>query len=248
MALFRRKPQSTAGALPGPGPSAGPAQSPPTSQEAEVFAGGLEGVRPQLLPRLRRADQLADREDFLVRDLDGGFLVVLTVRTPNGSWFVRTGQVRRWNADPAELWSVALHNLRRESVETTLFQPGAGPVWQVRGGSWTATQLLRADELTGAAAPDGCIVAMPGENLLIVHPMVDANTYVRIMELQRVLPRLCGPHGFSDLLFHWHHGRLSGLRVDERDEDGKTVSVITGSAELHDVLNRLVTVWTPPAN
>jgi hypothetical protein len=245
MALFRRKPQPAAGALPGPRPSAGPAQ--PPAREPEVFAGGLEGVRPLLLPRLRRSDQLPDREDFLVRDLDGGFLVVLTVRAPEGIWFVRTGQVRRWNADPAELWSVALHNLRREPVETTLFQPGAGPVYQVRGGSWTATQLLRADELTGTAAPDGCIVAMPGENLLIVHPMVDANTYLRIMELQRILPRLCGPDGFSDLLFHWHHGRLSGLRVDQRDEDGKAVNVITGSAELREALNRLVTVWTPPS-
>ncbi|WP_275461711.1 hypothetical protein [Streptomyces noursei] len=239
MGLFRRKPR----------PAAAPPSTPDAAESRDdVFAGGLEAVRPLLIPRLRRADQLPDRQDCVVRELGGDFLAVLGARTPSGLYFLRTGQMHRWGADPAELWSVGLHNLRREPPEVTVFQPDAGPVYQVKGGAWTATQLLRAEELVEVATPHGCVVAMPGENLLVLHPLVEVNSYLRIMELQKMLPRLCGPQGgFSDGLFHWHRGVLTPLRVvEQHDPDGKLVHSIQGGAELAAILRAFGNVPGPP--
>ncbi|MFF2806635.1 hypothetical protein ACFVT2_05530 [Streptomyces sp. NPDC058000] len=229
MGLFRRKPRPAA--APSPAPDA------PVSRD-DVFAGGLEAVRPLLIPRLRRADQLPDRGDHVVRELGGGFLAVLGARTPSGTYFLRTGQMHGWGADPVELWSVGLHNLRREPCEVTVFQPGQGPVYQVKGGAWTATQLLRAEELVDVATPHGCVVAMPGEDLLVLHPLIDVNSYLRIMALQDMLPRLCGPQGgFSDGLFHWRRGVLAPVRVvDQHEPDGTPVHSIQGDAELAAIL------------
>ncbi|WP_438484423.1 hypothetical protein [Streptomyces sp. S186] len=239
MAFFRR----TSRAKPAP-----PVPPEAAGSREEVFANGLEGIRPLLIPRLRRGDQLPDRQDRVLRELGGGFVAVLGARTPSGMYFLRTGQVHQWGVDPAELWSLGLHNLRRERCEVTTFQAGSAPVYQVKGGAWTATQVLRAEELVDMVAPHGCVVAMPGENLLVIHPLTDVHSYLRIMELAQVLPRLCGPQGgFSDELFHLRGGVLAPLRVVERrDPDGQLVHSIQGDAELAAILRSFGDTARPP--
>ncbi|KUL55471.1 hypothetical protein ADL22_00835 [Streptomyces sp. NRRL F-4489] len=236
MPLFGRKPRPRPAPVPAPG-----------APREDVFAGGPEAVRPLLLPRLRRLDQLPRREDYAIRELGGGFLAVLGARTPSGTALLPAARVRAWDADPAELWSVALHNLRREPCEVTVFQPGTGPVYQVRGGAWTATQLLRAAELLDVTAPDGCVAALPRDDLLVLHPLRDAHSYLRILSLATLLPRLCGPDGgLSDGLFHWRGGVLAPFRViDQQEPDGRLVHTIQGDAELATVLRRLGDTFRP---
>jgi hypothetical protein len=208
----------------------------------DVFAGGPEAVRPRLIPLLRRLDQLPDRSDLVVRELGGGLRVVLMVQGGEGDLhYMLTWYVRQWNVDRAELWSAALHNLRRKEVTVTLFQPDDGPVYQVEGATFGATHLLRVEELIGVTTPNGYIVAMPGTNLLVVHALVDATSYIRIMEIRDMLPRLCGPNpGLSDQMFHWYHGRLSPVgMVDSQNPDGSVRHAMTGNADFARVIEEL---------
>jgi hypothetical protein len=178
-----------------------------------IRTGGPDRVRHLLFPRIVATG--AAREDAVLRPLGGGLAAALCVRAGNGGGYpLEHSTLRSWDVDSAELWALALHNLRRDAVTPREMVPGPNPLRALEGPAWhTAAHLLRLDDLIGAPTPYGVLTILPCDSWLLYWVIRGPEVLTAGMSMQRTARSLWeqvrnSPARLSPYLLWWHENVL----------------------------------------
>jgi hypothetical protein len=208
---------------------------------------GFDQVRPLLLPRVSRAEDLRN-EGTLIRDLGADLIAALCVRGGHDGFPVGRSLASQWGVDDAELWTIALDNLRREPHDLSKAVREDRPVYMLVGDTWyTSANLLRLDELIDEPAPHGMLVIAPSFNALgfwVIPDIGVANAMFPMQKLGRDLWKKvsAGDWGLSPDLFWWSDGRLDIIKMTKNNDGSTTAS---SSARFMDMINLLAKQFTP---
>lgn len=205
----------------------------PPYERQKLFSGGLEGVRPLLRPMLDRRERLPTDPEPQHRTLGADVVAVLCAEGRYSPYWVWNTDVRRWGADPAELWAIALHNLRRISPEPT---PMAPPWYLFNEKSpYASANLLRLEELLPGRAAHGALVLAPSHFVMLFSEIRDANALGAVKDLKELAENLAGQAGDAavsgELLWWWQGGlteipvRPTSKTVPDPDRPGQTIVV-----------------------
>jgi hypothetical protein len=191
------------------------------AQRAMPFAS----ARGALLPRMRLAEKSEIHLDAMTRIVGGELIGEVQLRGEYADLLIRTDQTRRWDVSPAEVWSVAMANLRRQPCDVHEVVPGESPICAVLGsGIQTAAHVLRLDELMGRPTPYGAFVVLPrtdalafwiinGPGLITAGP-----TLQRYGSKLRDLPQ-SPERRLSQQLFWWSDGTLESVTIPDWEAD-----------------------------
>jgi hypothetical protein len=234
-----------------------PREDPIAAESDELLRSGFTGLRPMLLPRLFRSRLVPTEINPVARVLGANLTAVMVVRGVQGLTIVRQSHLRQWGVDAQEVWAVAMHNLRREPVEPIGTLPSHFPYGLVGGESlYTATQVLRLEELISAPAPNGALVVFPEDTLLAWLPIRGADFVMHLQPFIDFASRLTDPQSTSHVrwaeypyVLWWTresdgHPRLEGVNLTSDSStviDGESVPLytITGSERFTAMANRL---------
>ncbi|MEV1006966.1 hypothetical protein [Streptomyces sp. NPDC049881] len=185
-----------------------------------LLDGPFDTVRHRLLPRVERAGDLPPGTTgrSAARDLGGGLTAVPCLVTDGGTFTVETAHLAHWDVSPDELWALTTHNLHREPCQNNEFgEPGSGCRVLTGTGEWTASHVLRLDELTGGA-PHGALVSVPRTDVLLYWAITGADLFTLGPYLQAAGRELLARPGgeerrlTTDLLW-WSDGVLEPISI-----------------------------------
>jgi hypothetical protein len=214
----------------------------------QLLSADFEQLRHRIVPRLIWPDDPSIDEDVLQRSAGSGFTVVLTIPLEVGYLTIRTFHARRWGRDVAELWAVALHNLRREPI-TVVRAPRPEVEFSLLGGQTLhfSANLLRLDELVSRPCPYGTYVILPHDYVLGFLPIRDIDSFAKAAGLRseaQVMAAALQKHGghTSPDLFWWSEGVMEWVNVPpfpEEENDPETPLDWVVSPRLYAILDRL---------
>ncbi|MDQ0988883.1 hypothetical protein [Streptomyces sp. V3I7] len=179
-------------------------------------------ARGALLPVVRLAEGYGNhRLDAMTRVVGGGLVAEVQLKGEYGDLTIDTEQTRRWDVSPAEVWSAAMANLRREPCDIHEAVAGDSPLCVVLGtGEHTAAQVLRLDELIGRPAPYGVLVVVPRTDGLVFWiingpDLLTAGPYLQKYGGKlRDLPE-ASERRLSEELFWWSDGVLETVVIPD---------------------------------
>ncbi|MFF3892686.1 hypothetical protein ACFYY3_05745 [Streptomyces sp. NPDC001812] len=186
------------------------------AREAEALAAlPFERARGALLPAVRLVQE-SDRPDEMTRALGDRLLAEVQLIGERSVLTVGTEQTRHWDVSPADVWSLALANLRRQPCEVHDMGPEGSPVLVVLGsGEHTAAHLLRLDELVARPAPYGVLVVAPRTDTLAFWVVTGMNVVTAGPALQKFGAGLRDhaepEQRLSDELYWWSDGLLEHI-------------------------------------
>ncbi|MEU6577593.1 hypothetical protein [Streptomyces sp. NPDC046805] len=218
----------------------------------------FDAARRALLPTIRLAGASEDHLDAMTRIVGGGLVAEAQLTGEYADLTIGTEQTRRWDVSPAEVWSVAMANLRRRPCDVHEGGPGDSPLHVVLGsGHHTAAHVLRLGELAGRPTPYGILVVVPrtdalafwiinGPDLITAGP-----TLQKYGNTLRDLPQ-SPQRRLSGELFWWSEGTLEIVEMPDWKADAATgmgtrdrPHTIRGSERFHDMFFSLV---SPPGD
>jgi len=212
-------------------------------ERAELVGGGSERVRSLLVPVLNLEASTSQEYDPTVRHLGGGFVARLGVRglrVSTGAHVVHADDVRRWGADPNELWAIAMHNLRRTEHEVRSVDSSGKTTYAVAGGFFNMEHLLRLDELLDTPTPYGVLVAAPRREFWLFHPIRGGHALMFAVEsfptMIGELSNIATP--FSDRIYWWAEGHLEAIAIRGTPSDGAVN--FEGSQAFSDAFNGML--------
>jgi hypothetical protein len=223
MALFRRQVPD-------------PADTAQREEWAALRAAGFDAIRPLLIPTIRETPA---EEQTLTKPLGSGLSAVLSVRVEHGSFTVLRSVAAEWGVDDAELWAIALHNLRREPYEVHQ-QASERPVYLLYGTSqYTSAYLLLLHELVRDPTPHGMLVIAPSHTTLGFWVIPDKSVVPALDVIGKLGRDLwekaqANGGGFTPTLFWWADGQLDEVALKE---EGNSV-VVTSSERFRTMLYR----------
>jgi hypothetical protein len=167
----------------------------PPYERHQIVSGGMSRIRPLLRPMISTSEQVSGGPEPVTRVLGAGLVAVLCVDGRYSPYWLWPDELRRWRADPDELWAIALHNLRREPYELT--STGHGSPWYVLSGDtvYATANLLRLDELFREPAPHGMLMVVPSRFALLFSPIRDGGALLRLKELRDIAVDLASKAG-----------------------------------------------------
>jgi hypothetical protein len=216
----------------------------------------FDAARGALLPAVRLSGESEDRLDAMTRIVGGGLLAEVRLTGEYGDLVVGTEQARRWDVSPAEVWSVAMANLRRRPCDIHEVVPGDSPLCAVLGsGPHTAAHVLRMDELAGRPAPHGILLVLPRTDVLAFWVVDGPGLFTAAPAVQKYggnlydVPR-SPERRLSQELFWWSDGRLE--RVTFPDWQAEAAAGLGTSDRPHTIqaserfLDMLHSLASPP--
>ncbi|MFE4448352.1 hypothetical protein [Streptomyces sp. NPDC056820] len=218
----------------------------------------FELARGALLPAVRLAEESENRLDAMTRILGGGLVAQVQLTGEYVDLPVRIEQTRRWDVSPAEVWSVAMANLRRQPCDVHEVVPGDSPLFAVLGsGVHTVAHVLRLGELAGRPTPYGVLVVLPRTDALAFWVINGPALLTAGPSLQkyggslRNLPQ-SPERRLSQELFRWSDGKLESVTIPDWKADAATgmgtrdrPHTIGGSERFRDMF---VSLASPPGN
>jgi len=213
------------------------------SDEVDARSGSLETVRPFLKVRLYHADYLEQvGADRLVHRMPAeGLVETLVYDLPGSVRSVPPDHARRWGLDDAELFRIALENVRAEGrPQTQSFDAEGGAAFHALVGDsfFTASHALFLEDYLDPVPPHGALVAVPHRHAVLYHAIVDMRV---ILAIQSMIPVAFGmyqegPGSVSAGLYWWRPGRLTYLPTKVR---ANSVDFSPPDEFVDEVLNRL---------
>ncbi|MBO0915480.1 hypothetical protein [Streptomyces laculatispora] len=221
------------------------------AREAQALAVlPFERARGALLPAVRLVQE-SDRPDEMTRALGDHLLAEVRLIGERSVLTVDTEQTRQWDVSPADVWSLALANLRRQPCEVHDMGPDGSPVLVVLGsGEHTAAHLLRLDELAGRPALYGVLVVAPRTDALAFWVVTGMNVVTAGPALQKfsasLRDRAEPEQRLSDEVYWWSDGLLEHIVMADL-EAGMTRGLgtpdrphtIQGTPRFLDMLHRM---------
>lgn len=141
-------------------------------------------------------------------------VVTLVVAAHGGSLPVTDAELSDWHVKPELAFDRALHNsLEAEPAVDEVTQLADGTdIHSIRGGPYTSAHLLALEQHV-TEAPGGAVVALPTEDTLLYHRLVDYTAVAAINTLAEEAARLhaAGDATISPHLFWWRGGELTPL-------------------------------------
>lgn len=190
----------------------------PPYERQELVSGGVDRARSLLRIMMHTADEVPRDLDPVTTVLGAGLVAVLCVHGRYSPYWIWRTEARRWGVDPAELWAIALHNVRREAPELT--RMGSG--YALLGDSqYTAANLLRLDELVREPTPHGMLVIAPSRHVVVFCPITGGSVLVHATTLHGLADTLAGKAGGPALTrkVMWRSaGRLTEITLTETGE------------------------------
>jgi hypothetical protein len=185
----------------------------------------FDAARGALLPVVRLSGQSEDRLDAMTRIVGGGLVAEVQLTGAYGDLVVDTEQTRRWDVSPAEVWSIAMANLRRQPCEIHEVVPGDSPLCTVLGSSrHTAAHVLRMAELAGRPTPYGILLVVPRTDVLAFWVVNGPALFTAAPGLQKYGANLHGlprspERRLTQQLFWWSDGMLESVTFPDWQAD-----------------------------
>jgi hypothetical protein len=186
----------------------------PPYERRKLFTAGQAEVRPLLRLVLEKSAHVTGTPEPLQKSLGAGLTSVLTVEGRQMSHRVYAADVWRWGADPAQLWAVAMHNLRRLSAEISTLESGWRSLHGVGGSA--AVNVLRLQELV-TDPPHGVLVLVPTQHVLLFFPICDLDWLANIVKIKGVAEELAakaGDEALSSAVLWWSEGWLTEIGLE----------------------------------
>lgn len=231
-------------------------------EEREALAQRVmpfELVREALLPAVRLARESEDHLDAMTRNVGGDLVADVQLTVEYRDLAIHTEQTRRWDVSSAEVWSVAMANLRRQPCDLHEVAPGDSPLYAVLGsGVHTAAHVLRLDELAGRPTPYGVLVVLPRTDALAFWVINGPALLTAGPALQKFGGNLRNlaqspERRLSQELFWWSGGKLESVTIPDWEADAATgmgtqdrPHTIQASERFLDMLRRAVSLDSPP--
>lgn len=177
----------------------------------EDLVGSFETIRPMLKLRVWHRE-MAPSAPFVSWDIADDLLAVLTLDQPEMLTTVRRDDAARWPLSRADLWHLALANVRAEGLlRAPALDVGDGAVVHVVEGDRTyfaASHVLFLEAYVGPPTPSGCVVAVPRRHTIVFHRIEDRRVVVAVQSMLQVIPTMCheGPGSISPSLYWWQPG------------------------------------------
>jgi hypothetical protein len=214
------------------------------SAEVDARANSLEAVRPYLKVRIYHADYREQvGADRLVHRVPAeGLVETLVYDLPGSVRSVPPDHARRWGLGEAELFRIALENVRAEprpAVQAFDVEGGAAFHALVGDSFFTASHALFLEEYLRPAPEHGAVVAVPHRHAVLYHAIRDMRVMLAIQSMIPVAFGMYqeGPGSISAGLYWWQGaGRLTHLPTHVRST---SVEFSPPDAFVREVLNRL---------
>ncbi len=206
--------------------------------QADALLDDPARARNALRVRLVRAGDLEHAPALVSTAAFGDLVAVLLLELESSLATVppaRAGEL----GDVDSLFAQALENvaaLDEPQVGEAHFEDGLRLVTVTSDSPYASCHALWPERFTEIGS-DGALVALPTDNLLLIHPMVDAaaGPAMATLALEARHHYEIGPASLSGDVFWWRPGKVERVPTDL---DGGTVHV-RPSAELLDLLDRL---------
>lgn len=200
-----------------------------TAQEdgdAGAIARDFDRARALCKPRLWHRAAMPEGA-FVTWDVADDLVAVLTLDLPEMLATVQQDDAARWPIGRADLWNLALTNLRAEGrFPAHTSDVGGGATVTVLDGArsyFAASHALFLEDYVGAPR-GGALVIVPRRHTVAFHRIEDARVHAALGALLGAVPRMWheGPASISPSLYWWRPrsgllrlpARLAGKEVD----------------------------------
>ena len=193
-----------------------------TAEPCRTFAGMSvpqlrAGLRPIVVPPVGMP------ADVLARPINADLFALLTVGGASDDTGTRNILVvprhtaHLWGLADADLWDLAIGNLRNETTSEHASAIGPGDNLRVlMGGSWHgAAHVLRLAEALNDPLPHGALVTLPSPNAICAVPIRSRASFDRVRTLIEVTDDLLARDGHpwrTDVLW-WYRGQLETINA-----------------------------------
>ena len=192
-------------------------------EKPEAAPSSIEEARPMLRVRLIPDDFEAGSAlgELATRPVADGLRAALVLDHPRTISYVTTDVSGQWQTSAAELFEIAIDNVRQHEKPTVERIAGEVPLTFLLGDSfYVASNLLLLDDFLDPRTPHGAIAAAPNRHMVVFQPIVDLSIAGSINAVLPIIHQAYreGPAPISPDLFWWRDGQLTLLPV--RIENG----------------------------
>lgn len=220
----------------------------------QLLGEGVEGLRGRLVPRIARRKESGQRDRSVERHLGAGLVaqLAMVVRDKDGraelDWpRVKVADLARLSVDTAELWAMALHNLRGCRYRLR----GEQPITVLTGGTDASAQLLRLPEVAKDPLRFGAVVMIPLPNVLCFHVVRDADAVVVMQTMRERIPAMLRRSGaasdsLDETLYWWHDDRAEEITLGMSSGAGPAELTLAASQPFSAMLTRMLDEFEAP--
>ncbi|KQX65105.1 hypothetical protein [Streptomyces sp. Root1310] len=215
---------------------------------------GVDGLRGRLVPRIARRKSTGQRDQAVERHLGAGLVaqLAMVVRDEDGRAEldrprVEVADLAHLCVDTAELWAMALHNLRGCRYRMR----GEQPITVLTGGTDVSAQLLRLAEVARDPLRYGAVVMIPLPNVLCFHVVRDADAVMVMQTMRERVPAMLRRSGASadsldETLYWWHDDRAEEITLDlSSGASGQVELTLAASQPFSAMLTRMLDGFEP---
>lgn len=193
------------------------------AERAELRRAGWSTARERVKPRLHGVANLPEGE-YPRWQICSGLVAVPVLDLTHSLGSLERADIAEWGVDDAELFDVAVANLRAEphgEWRAVHLGEQMTALMLTDASLFTASRLLTLGELLPGSAPHGVLVSVPHGHLLAAHVIADLSVLGVIGQLAQISTREYAEDAgaISPSLYWWRAG--STVEIPYQFEDGR---------------------------